>query len=144
MKENNNYCTNCGTKLYDGDLYCGNCGKRVVGEVIDSDGNTATTLSIISISTVVINIINLFTMFYTKSNSIDLISVFLLIIGLIFMIIVRVKYPKNRLGKMAMFSYIILVWVVMFINMIAIGTCFDKTSSYINDGGCQKTCRALE
>lgn len=23
------YCTNCGTKLVDGDVFCGNCGKRI-------------------------------------------------------------------------------------------------------------------
>ena len=44
MEMNNNYCVNCGTKLYDGDLYCSNCGKRVVGEVVDLGDDTSTVM----------------------------------------------------------------------------------------------------
>ena len=122
MEENNNYCTNCGTKLYDGDLYCSNCGVKKDLNINDKY-DSPIVLCIISLLCMVCPIV------FIRLNMLFP-TILLPTIGLIIMIIVRVRYPNYKFGTIIMYMYIIYI-VLAFLTIFAV-------QSFIND--CNNNC----
>ena len=110
------YCNNCGKKLNDEDVFCGECGCKVKDlDNINSDSSseddvTPMVMCIVSLALPFLNIFGLPTA----------------LIGLILMIIVRIKYPDYSLGKVVMWIYIVGTILLVISLIILIITC-DRT-----------------
>lgn len=138
------YCSNCGKKLNDDEKFCSNCGNNrdVKNEVknnsnnventsnnqsyIDkSDGNSLALLSLVfgfGTELVVLFISRLFPNAKELFNSYG-ISGFCSLIGIVLMIVARVKYPHNRLAKIAMWVYIIKLVLYLVLVVLFFATC---------------------
>ena len=149
------YCSKCGENIQNGDNFCANCGETVfvdsnvnmpqvygVNKNITLENQKDKNVDFLCILSLVIGMV-LPTLFnfvdgLLKSKKLLAVSNFLnsiiglfSIAGLVLMIIIRVKYPKNKFGKILMWIYIVffvLSFLVLFVTLLA---CF--TSCY----GCQ-------
>lgn len=73
---------------------------------------------------------------YVMSGVSEALSGALFIAGIVLLVIVRVKYPKNTFGKVLMWVYIVigvimlLIWLAMMIFlMVACNACMNELSS---------------
>ena len=116
---NNNYCPNCGVKLRENINFCTKCGYKinqpiVINKINPKDYNII-SLSICTLSAICLVIfiyISLITVSYVKVNNI----LFLLpLIGLMLMIIARVKYPTYTFGEVLMWIYLIIIYLDIWI-----------------------------
>ena len=123
---NNNYCTNCGTKLRYGINFCTKCGYKINQSIvinkINPEDNNNISLSLCSLSAICLVMPSIILGIFSNSNSvIGNTSIIFPLIGLILMIIARVKYPTYTFGKVLMWIYISIVFLVFtFLLIISI------------------------
>ncbi len=138
------YCKNCGNICKDTDVYCDQCGQRLQEKKIminnpanhqlnpptnnissNDDNNKANLLGTISLVCLALPfILDKILMPFSvelKENIISSISGLSLLAGVTLMIFVRVKYPRNILGKVVMWLFIlgfiffiVCIFLVMF------------------------------
>ena len=136
-----NYCEKCGNKIEPGATFCVACGNKLVNDVpvnnkdknyiSPEDNKKANTLGIISIILYffgpLISYISLY--LFDKLNMSGITRVVGSLSGLtglaafVLMIVIRVKYPQNLLGKVIMWIYIgfavlAVVLIIAFIGLI--------------------------
>lgn len=151
------FCSHCGTKIESGNSFCTNCGAKIDGnnntpnnDNVNNVANTTTIQQetkdysqarIMCIASVVLT--------YFSSVILAVVSQVLPILeklltslaglcpiaGVILLIIVRVKYPEYKPGKVIMWVYIIslIVSIIAFILLAAF--CYMICSS-IDTSGC--------
>ena len=118
------YCTNCGNELKNDRNFCSNCGSKIENNNVNNQNNVtiknekseddkyANILCIISIiltfgASFVLGILS-----YNARNlesAFDYIGGLCPLIGLVLMIVARVKYPNNKFAKILMWIYIVLI-----------------------------------
>ena len=148
--ENNNYCTKCGTKIEEGSMYCFNCGSPLKENTQqntpqdnnqipnnDKEGNKLGLISLVlyfagsGILSVLVSMFPQETRNYFSSliGLCPLASIVVMIVG-------RIKYPNNKLLKIAMWTIIIctLIGIIAFIVIMVL--IYLAFSSMIPEGGC--------
>lgn len=148
--ENNNYCTKCGTKIEEGSMYCFNCGSPLKENTQqntpqdnnqipnnDKEGNKLGLISLVlyfagsGILSVLVSMFPQETRNYFSSliGLCPLASIVVMIVG-------RIKYPNNKLLKIAMWTIIIctLIGIIAFIVIMVL--IYLACSSMIPEGGC--------
>lgn len=148
--ENNNYCTKCGTKIEEGSMYCFNCGSSLKENTQqntiqdnnqipnnDKEGNKLGLISLVlyfagsGILSVLVSMFPQETRNYFSSliGLCPLASIVVMIIG-------RIKYPNNKLLKIAMWTIIIctLIGIIAFIVIMVL--IYLACSSMLPEGGC--------
>ncbi len=157
---NNNYCYKCGQKLEGNSQFCSNCGAQLTASTstnIEQNNTTQnnTTQNIETTNTNItdngnlLGILSLLLYFagsfvigiitYILPESIrDLFSVFAgfcPVAGIVLMIVGRVKFPENKLLKVAMWIIIasIIAGILFFIFIIVM--CYI-TCSNVDTSGC--------
>ena len=93
----------------------------------ENDDGTAKWLSLASVALMIFSLIGIFE---TKSG--DLVYMFLWIVALVLIIIVRVRYPNNALGKTTMKIYTVLTVAGFVFTILAIIACVVVGSMLIN------------
>ena len=152
---NNKICPKCGAKIEEGIMYCYNCGSpltqntqqntiqnnsmniNVQNQDNDKEGDILGLISLILYfagSGLVSALISIFpsdTRYYFSSlvGLCPLASIVVMIVG-------RIKYPKNKLLKIAMWTIIIctIVGIIAFIVIMVL--LYLACSSMIPEGGC--------
>ena len=139
--ENNKYCRKCGTKIEEGSIYCYNCGSPLTQ---NTQQNTIQNNSMnVNVQNQdndkegdILGIISLI-LYFAGSGLISAIIYFLPpntrnylsalgglspLASIVVMIVGRIKYPNNKLLKIAMWVIIIctLILIVSFIAIIVI------------------------
>ena len=148
--ENNNYCTKCGTKIEEGSMYCFNCGSPLKENTQqntpqdnnqipnnDKEGNKLGLISLVLYFAGSGILSVLVSMFPQESR-----NYFSSLIGIcplasiVVMIVGRIKYPNNKLLKIAMWTIIIctLIGIIAFIVIMVL--IYLACSSMIPEGGC--------
>ena len=148
--ENNNYCTKCGTKIEEGSMYCFNCGSPLKENTQqntiqdnnqipnnDKEGNKLGLISLVlyfagsGILSVLVSMFPQETRNYFSSliGLCPLASIVVMIVG-------RIKYPNNKLLKIAMWTIIIctLIGIIAFIVIMVL--IYLACSSMLPEGGC--------
>ena len=153
--ENNKYCRKCGTKIEEGSIYCYNCGSsltqntqqntiqnnsinvNVQNQDNDKEGDILGIISLILyfagsglVSALIYNLPpDTRNYFSSLAGLCPLASIVVMIVG-------RIKYPKNKLLKIAMWTIIIctLVGIIAFIVIIVI--LYLTCSSIAYKAGC--------
>ena len=148
--ENNNYCTKCGTKIEEGSMYCFNCGSPLKENTQqntpqdnnqipnnDKEGNKLRLISLVlyfagsGILSVLVSMFPQETRNYFSSliGLCPLASIVVMIVG-------RIKYPNNKLLKIAMWTIIIctLIGIIAFIVIMVL--IYLACSSMLPEGGC--------
>ena len=148
--ENNNYCTKCGTKIEEGSMYCFNCGSPLKENTQqntiqdnnqipnnDKEGNKLGLISLVlyfagsGILSVLVSMFPQETRNYFSSliGLCPLASIVVMIVG-------RIKYPNNKLLKIAMWTIIIctLLGIIAFIVIMVL--IYLACSSMLPEGGC--------
>ena len=149
---NNKICPKCGAKIEEAGRYCYNCGTPIIEKTIqntnsgrnnnqvpnnDKEGDILGLISLVLYfagSGLVSALISIFpsdTRYYFSS-----------LVGLcplasiVVMIVARIKYPKNKLLKIAMWTIIIctIVGIIAFIVIMVL--LYLACSSMIPEGGC--------
>ena len=148
--ENNKYCTKCGTKIEEGSIYCYNCGsslKENTQQITSQDNNQITNKDKEGDILGVISLI----LYFAGSGLISALIYFLPpntrnylsalgglspLASIVVMIVGRIKYPNNKLLKIAMWTIIIctLLGIIAFIVIIVL--LYLACSSMIPEGGC--------
>ena len=139
------FCTNCGEKIENGDKFCIKCGTPVVhteelqnlvqqsnktvinnniseNSMSEEDKKNANILCIISlICTYGSGLFPLLTTLNNSESESMFSSVFSMgpLIGLVLMIIARIKYPKSTFAKILMWVYIVNI-IILIIGMIVL------------------------
>ena len=118
-------CKNCNQQLNGNEKYCGNCGYKVESNntnIVDNEkeDKKATIFSIISLLlTFGCPFVNKFLKSTFGSNRItDKILYYEVLIGLVLMILARVKSPKNKLAKFTMWLYVALISLIVIGSII--------------------------
>ena len=139
------YCINCGTELNENDEFCTKCGTKVYeekkedkvvetkSEIKPSDNDKAIAFVVISVAILIVK----FLVLYAK-NGYDLLTniayTFISIPGLVAittLIVGRIVYPKNKALKIAF--WLLLIPYIIFILLFV---WFWITCSHIANSGC--------
>ena len=145
--ENNKICPNCQTHNDNNSKFCVNCGQQLVlnndivnnqsNSINNSEGNMWGIISLLLYfaGTTIVSLITFILPDEVKDSFSSLIGMSPLA-GIVIMIIGRVKYPKNKLLKIAMWLiigsiFLSLVAFVLFVIWCYV-TCanFDKSGCY--------------
>ncbi len=146
------YCKNCGKELSSEDKFCSNCG---LGNKLDPDNNQTNTLKdnetsanssgtindkedrecnilcIISLICLFINsgVLSIYGTKLDEANSFSSILGLAPLVGVVLMIVARVKYPKKTFPKVLMWIYIvnIIIFIIFFIMFFVL--CYGCVSS---------------
>lgn len=123
---NNMICSNCGASNYSDSVFCSNCGKQLVNNSVQSNNNVNNqTNSINSSEGNILGILSLALFFMGSSLSVffterfsklSSITGIFPMVGIVIMIYGRIKYPSNRLLKIAM--WIIIICIALYLLLI--------------------------
>ena len=145
------FCTNCGTQIEKDDRFCINCGKPVTTSITsniieeghskmevkqikkEEDDKKANILCILSLLfTYGLNIFPILSYrnnYNTGSRFLSGFSGLFPLIGLVLMIIARVKYPNNKFAKVVMWIYIISLLGMVLLFIVVMIACYSIISS---------------
>lgn len=153
--ENNKYCTKCGTKIEEGSMYCYNCGsslKENTQQITIQSNNINTNIQnqnkdkegdILGVISLILyfagsGLISALIYFLPPStrNYLSALGGLSPLASIVVMIVGRIKYPNNKLLKIAMWTIIIctLLGIIAFIVIIVL--LYLACSSMIPEGGC--------
>ena len=147
-----NYCENCGNKINQGDTFCTNCGHQLYPNnnqpyqnqkiYTVEDDKKANKLGIISLclyfGPAILSAIS-FLATAASSTFKYILTIFSGLSGLsslaaiVLMIIIRIKYPQNRLGKIIMWLYIILFILGIVLSIIIFVACIAFCGNELAD-----------
>lgn len=148
------FCSNCGTKIDEGNSFCTNCGTHIEENVVNQNINTdnkikemteedkkranlLSTLSLVCgfLAPGILSALAYLLVDYIEGLSSIIYSLVSIAstAGLVLMIIVRVKYPKSVFGKVVMWIYIvsyILAIIAVVLLIIACVSCLSQCKGY--------------
>ena len=142
------FCSNCGKKLDDNEKFCSNCGK-LREDRFQEEGNGSNVNNAVQKSNDerVPNILSLFSLIlgFGIGSTIALINVFIPnaeaflanlgitgsfpLIGLVIIIITRIKYPKNKFSKIVLWIYIIFFIIGIIAMVLFLAACINLCGS---------------
>ena len=149
---NNKICPKCGAKIEEAGRYCYNCGTPIIEKTIQNTNSDRNNNQILNNEKEgdILGLISLILYFAGSGLVSALISIFpsdtryyfSSLVGLcplasiVVMIVGRIKYPKNKLLKIAMWTIIIctIVGIIAFIVIMVL--LYLACSSMIPEGGC--------
>ena len=142
------FCSNCGNKLNENDQFCNKCGQAILKNkgVMVNNANNSTNINnddekkanILSAISLIVGfgmdaVITILATFLPKAR--DVLRSFgitgsLPILGLVIMIVARVKYPNNKFAKIVMWIYIV-GFVITIVAILAIfATCITSCKDF--------------
>jgi len=149
---NNEICPKCETKIEEGSIYCYNCGTKLIENNIQNstisinnnqninNEKEGDILGIISIllyfagSTILSFIISILP--ESTHNYLSGLVGLCPLASIVVMIVGRIKYPKNKLLKIAMWTILISILLGIIILIVMIVLLFLACSSVAPKGGC--------
>ena len=137
------YCKNCGKKLSNNENFCTNCGVEktniinsdttITNEELKEDNNCNILCGISLLLYLASDIILLPLLTNNSDNSSGILGISSLV-GLVLMIIARVKYPKKTFPKILMWLYIAKIIIAIILLIIV---CIACVSCVNNAQGCE-------
>lgn len=118
----NNKCTKCGNECNINDTFCQNCGNQLKensenNSVQSSDSSKASIFAGLALlfffgGSSISSLISILT-FNMLGDSIYYLGILFPVIGIVLMVIGRIKYPKNSFLKATMFSILIVSAMIL-------------------------------
>ena len=116
---NNNFCSNCGNAIDSNNRFCSKCGKEII-----STTNNINTINTNNYITVILGISSLLLFFFggiimnffVFGDKMFFLSMIPSILGIIIMIIGRIKYPNSSFLKVVM--WILIGWGSIIIILL--------------------------
>ena len=133
-------CANCGKEVSVENRYCPHCGGDlsitntpvIETEADKKKGNMLCIGSLICllfpvtiaiIGVIISSLTNQSTDLLIILNALYIISFPLFVVGLILMIVAKVKYPKSKFAKVLMWFYIIIIGLIILLYIFFLATC---------------------